>query len=84
MRQRLVGVLGAFRETQSGVDDDRVEPHACGGLMPHTSPSGSQTWPPEGMVQKPDGGLVPATIWHFTRPSPGRPLPVAPQQSASL
>jgi len=52
--------------------------------MPHTSPSGSQTPPPDGMVQKPTGGLVPATIWHLTRPSPGSIEPVAPQQSASL
>jgi hypothetical protein len=73
--------LGGMQSQQSS---RALVPQASGGWMPQTSPSGSQTPPPDGMVQKPDGGLVPATIWHFTRPSPGRPEPEAPQQSASL
>jgi hypothetical protein len=36
------------------------------------------------MVQKPTGGLVPATIWQVTVPAPGRPDIAAPQQSLSL
>jgi hypothetical protein len=55
-------------------------------MMPHTSPSGSQELPPPpavGLVQKPMGGLVPATIWQRTVPAPGRPEPAAPQQSES-
>jgi hypothetical protein len=73
-----------FGSMQSQQSSRALLPHACGGLMPQTLPSGSQVMPPDGMVQKPNGGLVPATIWHFTRPSPGKPEPVAPQQSESL
>jgi hypothetical protein len=69
---------------QSQQSSRALEPHACGGLMPHTSPSGSQTPPPVGIEQKPIGGLTPETITQVTRPSPGRPEPVAPQQSESL
>ena len=75
--------LGGMQSQQSS---RALEPHACAGLMPQTSPSGSQALVAfaVGMVQKPTGGLVPATIWQVTRPSPGRFEPMAPQQSESL
>jgi hypothetical protein len=73
-----------FGGMQSQQSSRAFEPQACGGLMPHTSPSGSHTPPPDGIEQKPLGGLVPATIVQVTSPAPGRPEPVAPQQSASL
>lgn len=73
--------LGGMQSQQSS---RALVPHACGGWMPHTSPSGSQVPPPDGVVQKPTGGLVPATIWHVTRPSPGSIEPAAPQQSEFL
>jgi hypothetical protein len=73
--------LGGMQSQQSS---RALEPHACGGLMPQTSPSGSQTPPPVGIEQKPIGGLTPATITQVTRPWPGRPEPAAPQQSESL
>ncbi len=53
--------LGGMQSQQSS---RALEPHACAGLMPHTSPSGSHEFVAfaVGIEQKPMGGLTPATI----------------------